>query len=133
MALPQRKQKDDAPEKRWRGPAHTGWMTKTFACAMCGSVTNVVAAHVRKGSGAGMGQKPDDFRTVPLCDGPFANVHGEIGCHTRQHNVGEDTFWQEYRDQHGQTVDELMASLCKASPKAADIARVMALRERFDG
>jgi hypothetical protein len=128
VSLPKRKPKDESAERRWRGPAHIKWMTDTFACAMCGSTTNVVGAHVRKGSICGTGLKPDDFRVVPLCDGPYANIHRQLGCHNRQHIVGEDTFWQEYRDQHGQTVDELLASLCKSSPKSADIAK--AKRER---
>ena len=103
-------------------------MAKEFSCAMCGSTTNICAAHVRKGRVCGMGIKPDDFETVPLCWGPNSNIHGQLGCHDRQHAVGEDTFWQEYKDQHGQTVDQLIASLCKASPKAADIAKVKKAR-----
>ena len=95
---------------------------------MCGSSANVCAAHVRNGGGGGMGLKPDDFRTVPLCWGPNANIHRQLGCHDRQHIVGEETFWQEYREQHGQTVEQLIASLCNASPKKADIQRIKKAR-----
>lgn len=70
------------------------------------------------GSGAGMGQKPDDFRTVSLC-----KAH-----HQQQHTVGEETFWRTYRAAAGQTVDQLMDAFAKASPKAREIAQIK--RER---
>ncbi len=73
----------------------------------------IEAAHVRLGSGAGIGQKPDDFRAVGLC-----KHH-----HTAQHTQGEMTFWAAYCAASGQTVDDLIDELCKASPKAADIRR----------
>ena len=59
-----------------------------------------------------MGQKPDDFRTVSLCK----------GCHGDQHRMGERSFWD------GADVEALIEAFCKASPKAADIARIK--RER---
>lgn len=127
--LPKRKPKEDDPAKRWRSTAHTGWMKKEFACAMCGSATNICAAHVSNGGVSGTGIKTDDFRTVPLCWGPYSNIHGQLGCHDRQHLVGEETFWEEYRQQHGQTVEQLIESLCKASPKSADIQSIMRMRE----
>lgn len=129
MTLPKRK--SIPPEDKrgpWRSPKHRSWLTKTFACAMCGSPTNVAAAHVRKGGDGGMGMKPSDWLCVPLCDGPQANIHGQLGCHNRQHAVGEDTFWEEYEKQHGQSVDDLIASLNKASPKTLEIARVKKAR-----
>jgi len=56
----------------------------------CGG--DVVAAHIRWGSGAGMGQKPSDSLTVPLCF-----MH-----HGYQHQKGELYFWgdklQEAKD-----------------------------------
>ena len=60
---------------------------------------------MRIGSGAGMGQKPDDHRTVSLCR----------TCHTAQHRVGEVTFWR------GIDVEALINAFCKASPKAREI------------
>lgn len=65
-----------------------------------------------------MGQKPDDWRTVPCCH----------DCHTEQHSAGEPTFWRTYYERTGQTVEELIVELSKASPKAADIRRIQ--RER---
>lgn len=79
----------------------------------------IEAAHVRLGSGAGMGQKPDDFRAAPLC-----KFH-----HTAQHEQGEGTFWTSYFSASGQTVDTLLNELCAASPKAAEIRQVKRERE----
>lgn len=124
MALPKRKPKVDDPQKRWRSSAHTGWLTRNFCCAACGAIENIQAAHVSIGSEPSMGMKPDDFRTVPLC-GPSI---GKEGCHNVQHRVGERTFWQDYEAKLGQSVEDLIVSLCKASPKSTDIARVK--RER---
>lgn len=75
-----------------------------------------------------MGQKPDDWRTVPLCAGPNANIDEQLGCHNRQHIIGERTFWNQYEAAHGQTVEQLISELIQASPKRAEIMRVM--RER---
>lgn len=67
-----------------------------------------------------MGQKPDDWRTVPLCDGPKSNKAGQLGCHNRQHVTGEETFWKgAERDP-----EELIEALIKASPKRAEIERI---------
>jgi hypothetical protein len=73
---------------------------------------------VRVGSGAGIGQKPDDWRTVSLCR----------DCHALQHKTGERTFWENYRKEHGCTVEELISAYCKDSPKAREITD--AKRER---
>lgn len=126
--LPRRKPKETKRESRWRSPGHTGWIAKEFACCMCGSTTNTVAAHVRLGSHTGLGQKPDDWRTAPLCDGPSSAAGGMLGCHNRQHAIGEATFWGQYERENGQSVEQLLESLCKASPKAREITA--AKRER---
>lgn len=62
-------------------------------CCSCGTSANIEAAHVRYGDprygkrSAGIGEKPDDRWTVPLCN----------NCHVRgvdsQHNTGEKKFW----------------------------------------
>lgn len=77
---------------------------------MCGSMAAIEVAHVRFGSGAGMGQKPDDWMTVSLCGGPS-------GCHARQHRDGEQTFWR------GHAVADLIEAFIKASPKRHEIER----------
>ena len=125
--LPRRIPKEPKRESRWRSPAHTSFV-RGFACAMCGSTMNIEAAHVRMGSGAGMGQKPDDWRTVPLCAGPYSNVCQNLGCHDRQHMNGEPIFWQQYQEQHGQSVEQLIEELIAASPKRRDIEAIRSTR-----
>lgn len=78
-------------------------------------MTGIEVAHVRLGSGAGMGQKPDDWRTVSLC-GP---------CHTKQHSVGESTFWSDPQFGGGSHSPEVLCdTFAKASPKAREIAQI---------
>lgn len=62
-----------------------------------------------------MGQKPDDFRTVSLCQ-----FH-----HSQQHRLGEVTFWK------GFDVEGMIADFIKASPRRAQIEQEM--RERTNG
>lgn len=67
---------------------------RKLPCLCCGVEPAGVAAHVRMASSyhgkpqAGIGAKPDDCWTVPLCS----------GCHTddpnSQHRVGESAFWE---------------------------------------
>lgn len=56
-------------------------------CCVTGKQTSVEAAHVRICSGAGTGQKPSDFWTLPL----------DSAEHRRQHDIGERSFWAEKR------------------------------------
>jgi hypothetical protein len=75
-----------APKRssRYRSQRHLAHV-RSHACVVCNSETYIQAAHYRIGSGAGMGQKPDDWRTTPLCH----------ACHhSDQHTKGEDTFWE---------------------------------------
>ena len=98
-------------QTRWRSQAHLNFV-RSRACSMCGSTVNVEAAHVRLGSGAGIGFKPDDYRAVSLCG-------GLEGCHATQHRVGERTFW------NGKDVEALIAAFIKASPKRREIEDAM--------
>jgi hypothetical protein len=127
--LPRRIPKKPKRATRWRSQAHCNFV-RGFACCMCGSTTNIVPAHVRLGTHTGASQKPDDWRVAPLCDGPCSDVDGMLGCHNRQHLTGEATFWRRYEMQHGQTVETLLAELCAASPKAAEIRLIKAERAR---
>ena len=54
-------------------------------CLACGRRPPSEAAHVRVGTDGGTAQKPSDKFAVPLC----------AGCHGRQHQEGELTFWSE--------------------------------------
>jgi hypothetical protein len=124
MALPRRIPKEPKRATRWRSPAHTTWI-RGFACCVCGSMTNIAAAHVRLGSHTGMSQKPDDWRTVPMCDGPFSSADGLMGCHNRQHIDGEATFWRGNKID----VEALLIEFAKASPKSREIAAIRKERE----
>lgn len=127
--LPARIPKPAKRASRWRSIAHCNHV-RGFACAMCGSATNVVAAHVKMGAHTGTSQKGDDWLTAPLCDGPFSNIDGQEGCHDRQHRIGERSFWNEYQQRHGQSVERLLAELSGTSPKRHEIEEIM--RERRD-
>lgn len=119
--LPRRIPKRAKRESRWKSPAHLTFV-RGFACAHCGSVCNIEAAHVRLGSGTGIGQKPDDWRAVPLC-GPNGDHEG---CHVIQHQYGEETFWRSIANRDP---EELITALIKASPKRHQIEQAMRERE----
>jgi len=109
--LPPRLAKKRKRDSRWRSPSHCNFV-RSHACSVCGETAGIEVAHVRLGSGAGMSQKPDDWRTVSLCK----------ECHTRQHNIGERTFWA------GRDVEALIAAFIAASSKRREIQDAM--RER---
>lgn len=116
--LPRRIPKAPKRASRWRSQAHCNDLRR-YACANCAETAAIEVAHVRIGSGAGIGQKPDDFSAVPLCR----------DCHQRQHTIGERTFWADYKAIHGQSVEQLLAELQAASPKAREIAAAKRERE----
>ena len=101
---------------RFRSQAHLAHVRK-HACVNCGLVANIEAAHVRIGSGAGIGFKPDDYRAVPLCGGD--------GCHRDQHQRGERTFWDDFAVLKGHTVEEVIAELIRTSPRRREIEAAM--------
>ena len=118
--LPRRIPKKAKRASRWKSPAHCNFV-RSHACCNCDSEVNIQVAHVRMGSGAGMGQKPDDWFTVSLCS----------DCHNKdQHQHGEPSFWEAYYKRTGVTVEQLMESFCKASPKAREIADAKREREQ---
>lgn len=86
-------------------------------------MTNVQAAHLRKGSGAGLGQKPDDWLLISLCGGP----DGISGCHAEQHMLGEEPFDRKYKIDSQQ----LAAMFAAASPRAQVIRRIKAERMEY--
>jgi hypothetical protein len=115
VPLPRKVPKERKRASRWRSPAHCNHV-RAHACSIEGCAGRPIeVAHVRLGSGAGVGQKPDDWRGVSLCQ-----EH-----HTRQHNIGEVTFWR------GLDVEALIADFIRTSPKAAEINAIM--RERGNG
>ncbi len=75
---------------------------------------------MRLGSGAGIGQKPDDWNAVSLCQ------HH----HSEQHRLGEASFWQRIAQHNPQ---EMIAAFINASPKRAEIQSVRRERESSTG
>jgi hypothetical protein len=75
LMLPQRIPKPKKRATRWRSQAHCNFV-RSHGCsvAACHGVP-IEVAHVRNGSGAGMGQKPDDWRTASLCRYHHAEQH----------------------------------------------------------
>ncbi len=57
----------------------------SLPCVICRR-TDVQAAHISSGNGAGMGLKSGDNCIVPLC----------CTCHTQQHKVDEVKFWEGF-------------------------------------
>lgn len=110
--LPPRIPKKAKRASRWRSQAHCNFV-RSHACCVCRDTAAIEVAHVRIGSGAGIGQKPDDWNTVSLCR----------DCHSEQHRIGERTFWQD-RDVRG-----MIDAFCKASPKRAEINAIRSTRE----
>jgi hypothetical protein len=62
---------------------HREWIA-SLPCCSCGSLRDVVAAHLRIDTDGGTALKPSDWWTLPLCD----------ACHHVQHQSGERTFWE---------------------------------------
>ena len=60
---------------------------RQLPCVACGKAAPSQAAHVRTGTDGGVGVKPGDRYAVPLC----------TACHTKQHRIGELTFWSALR------------------------------------
>lgn len=97
-------------ETRFRSQRHLNHV-RSHACVVCDAEAPIEAAHVRLGSGAGMGQKPHDYYAVPLCGWREDNV----GCHRRQHAIGEKTFWKDL------DVQAIMGELIRTSPVRREI------------
>lgn len=113
--LPRRIPKERKRASRWRSLAHCNFV-RSHECSVPGCLGRPIeVAHVRRGSGAGTGQKPDDWRAVSLC----------AEHHARQHNIGEQSFWR------GIDVERLIAEFIAASPKRHEIEMIM--RERANG
>lgn len=116
MNFPRKIPKPTKRSSRFKSRAHLAHV-RSHECANCGDKARIDAAHVRIGSGAGIGQKPDDWRCVPLCgrDGALP------GCHDLQHLKGERTFWAEYAKAKGHTVEDLIGHMIGTSPRRSQI------------
>lgn len=119
--FPRKLPKPQKRASRWRSQAHTKHVGE-HECANCGFAPERPgrndAAHYKKGSGCGIGQKGDDWWTVPLCR----------NCHDLQHNQGEVTFWNAYARVKGHDVYALLGRMIQTSPRKSEIEATM--RER---
>ena len=85
----------------YRSSAHLAFI-RLLPCVLCLNPISTEAAHLRMSDGrvgkknSGIGQKPPDYFTLPLCS----------ACHRAQHTMGnEGVFWNE----HG--IDPVLISL----------------------
>ena len=69
-----------------RAATHLAFI-RQLPCIGCGHGAPSEAAHVRNGTDGGVGLKPGDRYSLPLCG----------ACHAKQHRVGELTFWSALR------------------------------------
>jgi hypothetical protein len=82
------------PNLHRRGQQHLAFVRR-LPCVACGKEAPSDAAHVRTATDGGVGMKPADRYTVPLC----------TTCHAKQHRMGELSFWSALR------IDPLNVSL----------------------
>jgi hypothetical protein len=75
------------PKPNLRRQVHHLIFVRQLPCVACGKAAPSDAAHVRTGTDGGVGRKPGDRYTVPLC----------TACHAKQHRIGELTFWSALR------------------------------------
>jgi hypothetical protein len=77
-------------QPRRHDPGYLRWLSKR-PCCVCGTAPPSDACHIRFASLAygkrevGMGEKPDDRWSLPMCR----------ACHVKQHGMNEKDFWRE--------------------------------------
>lgn len=86
--LPARIKREAKPGtvKRVRCPAHLKWVREHHCCVPGCHEVPIEAAHVRTGTGGGMGIKPGDQWAISLC----------ADHHRQQHQIGEPAFEKLY-------------------------------------
>lgn len=90
-----------------RSPSHLRWVRGHF-CAIAGKNGHICegrieAAHVRTGTDGGMGVKPSDNWSIPLCSAAHIPI---------QHQVGEAEFERRY----GLNMKQIAQALWAKSP-----------------
>jgi hypothetical protein len=98
------------PDGWLRSPKHLSYV-RDLRCACCGEDAFNEAAHVRKGTDGGTGQKPSDYFTLPLTR----------YCHAVQHQIGEVRFWEKagIPDPIQRALEIAMQSPCEKTRSAA--------------
>jgi hypothetical protein len=82
MTLPRKLVSESTREKRFRCPSHLKWVRQHACCVPGCDRRPIEAAHVRTGTGGGVGMKPGDDWVISLC-----SDH-----HREQHQIGERAF-----------------------------------------
>lgn len=72
-----------------RSPGHCNFVRSHECCVPGCDRRPIEVAHVRTGTGGGLGVKPSDKWTISLCGGPE-------GHHAEQHRIGEASFEKKY-------------------------------------
>lgn len=85
--LPQRLKPDHfKPKAKTRSRAHCDWVRGHYCSVPGCQLMPIEVAHVRCGTGGGMGLKPSDAFVLSLC-----REH-----HAEQHRIGEQSFEQRH-------------------------------------
>jgi hypothetical protein len=121
LMLPARAPKKQKRATRWKSQAHRTFVCREFVCAFCGS-------RAPRESLLTFASGPTRAWVRSPTTGVRASLRRSAGCHATQHRVGERTFWADYEKRHGQSVEQLIESLIKVSPRRAEIEAVR--RER---
>ncbi|WP_083579130.1 DUF968 domain-containing protein [Tardibacter chloracetimidivorans] len=104
MSLPRRRPslKSGRENAGKRSPAHCNFVRSHFCSVPGCEQLPIEVAHVRNGTGGGMGVKPSDRWTISLC-----RDH-----HAEQHRLGEESF----EKRHGIDMKAIAEGLAKSSP-----------------
>ena len=103
MQFPARLEPDRVkPKLRLKSTAHRDFVRSHFCSVPGCQLMPIEVAHVRRGSGAGIAQKPSDAMTLSLC-----REH-----HAEQHRKGEETFERI----HGINMMQLAEAFYRRSP-----------------
>ena len=96
-------------QPRIKDPAYLNFIRRQ-PCCVCGRAAPSQAAHIRAGypeagwRPTGMAEKPDDYRTLPLCpdchvDGPKAQHRSNESAWWRSHNIYPPSLCASFRRQ----------------------------------
>lgn len=77
---------------------------REMACLICNAPPPSEAAHIRMGLAGGMGKKPPDDLTVPMC-----HRH-----HALQHRAGEKNFWRYVFMEDGVLLTKALRALARS-------------------
>ena len=97
-----RRRKNTRRTARGLVPSHLQWIRGLECSVRLCRCNKIEAAHVRTGNDGGMGKKPSDWHTIPLC-----RDH-----HAEQHQIGEAGFEKKYK----LSMNQIANMLAKVSP-----------------